>query len=122
MPLTMGLDMRVHHIALRTRDLDKLERFYSGVLGLAVMRRHGTRSVWLDAAGTVMMLEHAEADEPPLAPGSMDLVAFATDEPERATIERNLTEADVPVEARTEHTLDFRDPDGRRVAVSTYAF
>ncbi len=122
MPITMGLDMRVHHIALRTRDLEKLERFYAGVLGLAVMRRHGTRSVWLDAEGTVMMIEHAGADEPSIAAGSMELVAFATDDVERAAIERNLTNAGVVIEARTEHTLYFRDPDGRRVAVSTYAF
>jgi catechol 2,3-dioxygenase-like lactoylglutathione lyase family enzyme len=118
----MGLDMRVHHIALRTRDLDKLEKFYAGVLGLAVTQRHGTRSVWLDAAGTVMMLEHAEEDEPSIAEGSLELVAFATDEMARANIERLLGEASVPIEARTEHTLYFRDPDGRRVAVSTYAF
>jgi hypothetical protein len=86
------------------------------------MRRHGTRSLWLDAAGTVIMIELAEPDEPPIAQGSLELVAFATDEPARAAIERALVEADVAIEARTEHTLYFRDPDGRRVAISTYAF
>jgi catechol 2,3-dioxygenase-like lactoylglutathione lyase family enzyme len=118
----MGPDMRVHHIALRTRDLDKLERFYGGLLGLGIVRRHGTRSVWLDAAGTLVMIERAEAEEPPIAAGSMELVAFAADEHGRDAIEQSLGEAGVPIESRTEHTLYFRDPDGRRVAVSSYDF
>ena len=108
--------MRIHHVALRTRDLQRLERFYGGLLGLRVLRRDDSRgSVWLDAGGTVLMLERAAAHEPRLPEGTMDLVAFAVDdkEPWRAR---------VSVEAETEHTLYFRDPDGRRVAVSSYPF
>ena len=99
---------------MRTRDLPRLERFYAGVLGFAVVRRDDARgSVWLDAGGTVLMLERAGADEPPIPAGTKDLVAFAVDDldPWRDR---------VAVEAETEHTLYFRDPDGRRVAVSTY--
>ena len=108
--------MQLHHVALRTRDLARLEQFYATVLGLRVVRRDDARgSVWLDAGGTVLMLERAGADEPPIPAGTKDLVAFAVDDKET-------WRSRVAVEAETEHTLYFRDPDGRRVAVSSYAF
>ena len=108
--------MRIHHVAFRTRDLPRLERYYCDVLGLAVLRRDDARgSVWLDAAGAVLMLERAGPGEPPPATGSMELVAFAVDDKEA-------WRSRVAVEAETAHTLYFRDPDGRRLAVSSYPF
>jgi catechol 2,3-dioxygenase-like lactoylglutathione lyase family enzyme len=108
--------VRIHHVALRTRDLPRLEQFYAAVLGLREVRRDDARgSVWLDAGGTILMLERAGADEPEVPAGTRDLVAFAVDDKET-------WRARVAVEAETEHTLYFRDPDGRRVAVSSYAF
>jgi catechol 2,3-dioxygenase-like lactoylglutathione lyase family enzyme len=108
--------MRIHHLALRTRDVARLERFYAGVLGLAVVKRDEARgSVWMDAGGAVLMIERAAEAEPEIARGTLELVAFAVarigDWRER-----------VPVEAETANTLYFRDPDGRRVAVSDYDF
>ena len=43
----------VHHFAIQVRDLVAAERFYCGVLGLAVVRRWpapggGERSLWVD--------------------------------------------------------------------------
>ncbi len=108
--------MRIHHVALRTHDLARLEHFYAAVLGLRVLRRDDARgSLWLDASGAVLMLERAAAGEPSVPAGSMELVAFAVDDKET-------WRGRVTVEAETEHTLYFRDPDGRRVAVSSYAF
>lgn len=104
---------------MRTTDLDRLERFYVDVVGLAPLRRDGARgSVWIDAAGTIVMLERAEPDEPGPPQGTKDLVAFAVDDKElwRARLEG----AGVAIEAETPNTLYFRDPDGRRVAVSNY--
>jgi hypothetical protein len=101
---------------MRTRDVGRLERFYGGVLKLPVVKRDAARqSVWLDAGGTMLMIERASEGEPGISPGSLELIAFsvATIQPWRAL---------VPVEAETAHTLYFRDPDGRRVAVSDYAF
>lgn len=97
---------------MRTPDLARLEGFYAGTLGLPVLRRDGERgSLWLDAGGTVLMLERAMPGEPPVPAGTLELVAFAVDDKEawRPRVE---------IEAETAHTLYFRDPDGRRVAVS----
>lgn len=113
--------MRLHHLALRTRDVDALEAFYAGVLGLDCVRRDGTRSVWLAIGDAVLMIERAEESEPPTDPRSMELVAFAAEDvAERDAIEARLRARDVVVEARTAHTIYFRDSDGRRVGVSTY--
>jgi glyoxylase I family protein len=109
--------MRIHHLALRTCRLEALTEFYSGVLGLRVLKRDD-RSVWLAAGETVVMLERAGDDEPPVPPGSLELVAFAVSEAAKAT----LASKGVTIEAQTEFTLYLRDPDGRRVGLSSYDF
>jgi catechol-2,3-dioxygenase len=106
---------------MRTTDVASLERFYTGVVGLQVLRRDDARgTVWLDAGGTVLMLEPAIAGEPGVAPGTLELIAFDVDSIEawRATH----ASSGINMEAETPHTLYFRDPDGRRVGVSDYRF
>jgi catechol 2,3-dioxygenase-like lactoylglutathione lyase family enzyme len=97
---------------MRTPDLPRLERFYAGKLGLRVLRRDDERgSVWLDAGGTVLMLERAAPEEPAVPAGTRELVAFAVDDKE-------VWRSHLAIEAETTHTLYFRDPDGRRIALS----
>ena len=112
--------MRIHHIALRTGDLPRLEAFYCGVLGLQLSRRNGERSVWLGAGEAIVMLERAEPGEPSIAAGTMEMVAFAITKEERADYTRRLAEAGIAVESETAFTLYVRDPDGRRVGLSHY--
>jgi catechol 2,3-dioxygenase-like lactoylglutathione lyase family enzyme len=112
--------MRLHHLAFRTPDLARLERFYVEGLGLTVLRRQEGRSVWLDADGALLMLELTEADEPCHAPGSKELVAFAVAADSRAACTERLARAGVGVEASTDYTLYVRDPDGRRIGLSSY--
>ena len=108
--------MQIHHVAFRTTDLRRLERYYVDRLGFTVRSRDDARgSVWLNAGGAVLMLERAEPGEPAIARGSGELLAFAVDDKET-------WRARVAVEAETGHTLYFRDPDGRRLAVSSYPF
>jgi catechol-2,3-dioxygenase len=104
---------------MRTADLPRLESFYAGLLGLTVLRRDDARgSVWLDADGTVLMLERASPGEPAVSPDGKELLAFALDD----AAAREAWRTRLVVEAETEHTIYFRDPDGRRVALSTYPF
>jgi catechol 2,3-dioxygenase-like lactoylglutathione lyase family enzyme len=113
--------MRIHHLAMRTTDTARLERFYAGVLGLRVVRRDEARdSVWLAAGDAVIMIERAaEEAEPGVPAGTKELLAFAVDD---LSAWRARVSVEVAIEARTEHTVYFRDPDGRRLAVSDYAF
>ncbi|MDB4941473.1 MAG: Lactoylglutathione lyase [Labilithrix sp.] len=112
--------MRIHHLAFRTSSLARLERFYVDALGLAVVKRHADRSVWLDAGGAIVMLELREEDEGDASPTSKDLVAFAVPPEDRARITERLAAAGIAVEASTEYTLYVRDPDGRRIGLSSY--
>jgi hypothetical protein len=62
------------------------------------------------------MIEQRLEGEPAPVVGSMDLLAFAVSPEERAL----LRTFGVPLEAETAATSYFRDPDGRRVAVSVF--
>lgn len=118
------MTLEVHHIALRSSDVNRLERFYAGVLGLEVVRRNDERgSVWLRAGATLLMLERADPSEAPTLAAhrdSLELIAFAIDPEQRESWRDRLAQRSVSVEAETGHTLYFRDPDGRRIGVSTY--
>lgn len=109
----------LHHLALRTHDVERLVAFYREWFGLPEARDARPRSVWLGLDGAVVMIERAEASEPRIAQGSLDLIALRVSADERVALRARLLAAGA-LEAETEHTLYFRDPDGRRVGVSTY--
>jgi glyoxylase I family protein len=112
--------MRIHHVALRTRDLGRLEAFYAGLLGLAPWPARPEGAVWLDAGGTILMIERASASEPGIEHGTRELFAFAVAPSDRARLEARLAASGVAIEDTTPFTLYFRDPDGRRVGLSHY--
>lgn len=112
--------MELHHVALRTNDLERLEVYYRSILELPVVRRQAGRSVWLGLGSAVLMIETEGEGEPPIPAGSLELLALRVDAQDMERTRARLEEAGVTPEAATEHTLYFRDPDGRRVAVSTY--
>ncbi len=113
--------MRVHHLAFRTSDVLRLERFYVDALGLAVIRRQDDgRGVWLDAGGAIVMLERSDDGEPPVPASTKELVAFTVAPETRASCTSRIARAGVSIEAATEFTLYVRDPDGRRIGLSSY--
>src|SRR5437764_14527003 len=115
----------IHHLAIQVADLPAAERFYSGLLGLAVLQRHrwpdgrpGERSVWLklDPAGSFLALEACDGAREPQQfrdprPG-LHLVALRIEAAERAAWEQKLAAAGVPVVHRTAFTLYVLDPEG----------
>jgi glyoxylase I family protein len=119
--------MRVHHIAFRTHDLERARRFYVDAIGLRELSQQrrsdgSTRAIWMSLDGVVLMLESSDPAEPGPVPGGMDMVAFAIDEGARAAIRTRLALASVPIDAETQFTLYVRDPDGRRIGLSSYPF
>ena len=114
------LGLAVHHLALRTRDLPRLVEFYTHVLALPLVRETAGYSVWLRAGEAFVMLEQAGDDEPAVPAGSRELVAFAVTAAGRDAVRERLAARGVALDGETGFTTYFRDPDGRRVGVSTY--
>jgi catechol 2,3-dioxygenase-like lactoylglutathione lyase family enzyme len=112
--------IQLHHLALRSRDVPSLLRFYQQWFQLEVARDALPRSVWLSLGpGSVLMIEAAAVDEPGVPVGSQEFLAFRVSSERRTALRAELLAAGM-LEAETAHTLYFRDPEGRRVGVSSY--
>ncbi len=119
--------MELHHIALGAQDVVGVAAFYREVFGCEEVARHkapdgGVRSVWLDAGGVVLMVEHTGAARERVegVGAGPFLLAFRVGADERAALEERLTAAGAPLEGGTQYTSYARDPEGNRVAVSAY--
>ena len=121
----MGL--KLHHLAIGARDIERVATFYRDLLGLSeVSRNHDPdgrlRSVWLDLGGPVLMIERTE--EPARLVQGVGagpfLLALASEPEERVSLKRSLAASGFSVESQTEHTIYVRDPEGNRVAISSY--
>ena len=114
--------MRLHHLAIRVRDLDAALAFYRDALGLAETARPRPGSIWLALGDATLMLEETSGTREPepfetTRPG-LHAIALAVDASERDAWEARLAARGIVVHHRTAHTLYLRDPEGNRVALS----
>lgn len=124
----------VHHVALGANDVERVAAFYREVLGLPERTRHhdadGLRSIWLEAAGVLLMIERsgagpssASGEEPRPAGGalpSLRCLAFAIGAEERAAWRARLEERGHPIERESAFTLYTRDPEGNPIGLSSW--
>lgn len=120
-------NLSVHHLAVVVADLARAEAFYTGVLGLSVVKRWedeagAPRSVWVSLGSAFLAIERAgtmgprRADE---APGH-HCVAFAIAKTEREAFRDRLVGAGFPIERESPYSIYTRDPDGNLIAFSHY--
>lgn len=120
--------LHLHHVALGAHDVEALANFYRQAFGLLEVARHddargGLRSVWLGLArDAVLMIERtAECRAPVHGVGAGPfLLAFSVPANERQNRERLLEALGAAIESRGEYSSYARDPEGNRVALSTY--
>lgn len=123
--------LRVHHIALGAQDPQRVAAFYTHYFGASELRRNyypdgSLRSIWLDL-DFVLMVEHiSDATRPDehtsgMRPGVF-LIALSVGAQERDDLEAAWAADGVQVDQKTEFTTYARDPEGNRVAISTYQF
>ena len=121
------MSLRLHHLALGARDVERVAAFYRAVFGLDETARHhhedGTlRSVWLDLGGATLMVERT-SESPRRVEGvgaGPFLLAFRVAAAQKDQLERSLEQAGAAIESRTEYTSYARDPEGNRVAISSH--
>lgn len=121
------MNSSLHHLALGASDVERVAAFYRDVFGLVETARHhhpdGTlRSVWLDLGGAMLMVERTH-ESPRRVEGvgkGPFLLAFRVKAAQRSQLERELEAAGAEIELRTAHTSYARDPEGNRVAISSY--
>ncbi len=126
----MNVNSRIvglHHIALGAKSVDRVASFYRQAFGLREVMRHHfddgqIRSIWLDLNGTILMIEKTERTREIVqgVDAGPFLIAFGIDASRRVGVERLLEFSGHPIESRTDHTSYFRDPEGNRIAVSSY--
>ncbi len=104
----------VYEVAIRVRDLERAERFYRDVLGLAPGLRDERRPwVFLRAGSGGMIVLQEDPGEWPA-----QHFAFMVDEPEIERAAKHLRQRGLAVEGPTfhawipAHSLYFADPDG----------
>lgn len=121
--------MQIHHVAITAREVPLVASFYETVLGLRRIREQsdssGLRSVWLDLAGAILMIERADRTATPVgsfherSPG-YHLLAFRIAKEERDSYITRFAEKRVPVVYSTDYTIYILDPERNRVGFSFY--
>lgn len=110
----------LHHLALRTASIEAVALFYQQILGLAVVRDARPRSLWLRlGGGALLMIEALGPGEPAPDPASMEMFAFAVTDAEKARVRGEAVERGC-FDGESAWTVYLRDPDGRRLGVSTW--
>ena len=119
-----------HHLAVQVADLPRAERFYTEVLGLAVVRRWpwpdgraGERSIWLSLGegAQFLALEACEGKAEPRPfhdpRAGLHLFALGIERADRPAWEQRLG---AQIVHRSRFTLYVQDPEGNRVGLSHF--
>lgn len=105
---------------MRTADVARLAEFYECVVGLAPAIEKPNGSRWFALGPAWLMIEPRAPGEPGIAINSMEFMAFTTTPLGASEALSRLAAYGVALEAQTEFTIYFRDPDGRRIGLSHY--
>ena len=114
--------MRAHHIAIYTRDLARLEAFYTQVLGFPVARRWDDAGiVFVDAGGLWIELTRQDAPDDGTRPRALDQgvginhLALQVDQVDHAFQElagMGVRVLAAPADYRNVRVAFLADPDG----------
>lgn len=108
--------MKLHHIALKVKDLSLCEKFYRDVLKLPLAKQEKSnagRSVWFQLSETILMIEREETTK-----SNDSLVALEISADERESRKKRLQTHGVVIEKETPYSLYFSDPEGNKLALS----
>jgi hypothetical protein len=114
------MSLEFHHLALRTSDVPGLAAWYRDMFDLIEARDLMPKSIWLGLAhDSMLMIEAREPGEPAPTTSSLEMFAMRVTPVFRQEVKRRAVERGC-LDGETEHTVYVRDPEGRRVGVSTF--
>jgi catechol-2,3-dioxygenase len=103
----------LRHVALRTRDLIKTERFYVDVLGMEVAFRVPPNMIFLRTPGGDDLLNFVRSGKSVSANQGFDHLGFKVTKAGLKRLETILKDKRIPIEGRRGRTaLYIRDPNG----------
>lgn len=103
----------LRHIALKSRDLKKTERFYTEVLGLEIAFRVSPKMIFLRSPRGNDLLNFIKSDEKRRSPQGLDHFGFKVPAGHLKRLEKKLKQNGVEIEGRRgRSSIYFRDPNG----------
>jgi catechol-2,3-dioxygenase len=103
----------LRHIALKSRDLKKTERFYTEVLGLEVAFRVSSKMIFLRSPRGNDLLNFIKSDEKTGSHQGLDHFGFRVSKVYLKGLEKKLEQNGVEVEGRRGwSSIYIRDPNG----------
>jgi catechol 2,3-dioxygenase-like lactoylglutathione lyase family enzyme len=103
----------LRHIALKTRDLKKTERFYTELLGLKIAFRVSSNMIFLRSPKGNDLLNFIESNERTRSNQGLDHFGFKVSKTALQALEKKLKKHAVEIEGRRgRHSIYIRDPNG----------
>lgn len=104
------------HIALKTRDLEKTEQFYTRVLGLKVAFRHPPKMLFLTTPGGADLINFIKSATRPAGAQALDHIGFKVTAAGLRKVETALKAHGVKIAGRRGKTaIYFADPNGYQI-------
>jgi catechol 2,3-dioxygenase-like lactoylglutathione lyase family enzyme len=122
--------LRILETALYVDDLQKAEKFYTDVLGLAINSKHEGRHVFFHCGGGMLLLFNAtesvkkSGGVPPHGTSGNGHVAFSIESDTFDTWRAHLQSHNIKIEAEIDwprggHSIYVRDPSGNSIEFTT---
>ena len=112
------MKIRIHHVAIKTNDLDWYVDFFQRVLGMTIDKTRGEspcRQIWLYEG--IQLIETPETENPPVS-GFCDHISLGVDlDPEEAA-KAAIAEGCRPVDGKGAHW--FALPNGIQIELKPY--
>lgn len=101
------------HIALKARDLEKTEEFYTGILGMEIAFRHPPRMLFLTTPGSNDLVNFVRSSARFSAAQSVEHIGFKVTPRDLKKTEKMLKARGVKIAGRRGKTaIYFSDPNG----------
>lgn len=106
----------LRHIALRTGDLKKTERFYVDVLGMKIAFRVPPDMIFLRTSGSNDLVNFVRSSKRISPTEGLDHIGFKVTKAILKQAERTLKNKGIPIEGRRgRDAIYFLDPNGYRI-------